>query len=162
MRKTIFGSDSAAGSLFVSRLLTVVASLQLQKCHVLDFLVESMCAARNGHSSPSLLPKSSSRTATLGEPIQLTKLEPSELTVDPIRAGTLIFLESASLILQVEFQTESKADIPFRMLDYRVRGFRRFPDKDMRQIVIYLHKQISVQFGLSNRVHFANHPTSLI
>jgi predicted transposase/invertase (TIGR01784 family) len=26
------------------------------------------------------------------------------------------------------------------MLDYRVRGYRRFPDKEMRQVVIYLRK----------------------
>lgn len=28
--------------------------------------------------------------------------------------------------------------IPFRMLDYRVRVYRRFPQKSMRQVVIYL------------------------
>ena len=28
--------------------------------------------------------------------------------------------------------------MPFRMLDYRVRVYRRFPDKAMRQVVIYL------------------------
>jgi transposase len=55
-RKTSFGSDSAAGSLFVSRLLTVIASLHLQKRCVLDFLVESVCAAREGFSPPSLVP----------------------------------------------------------------------------------------------------------
>ncbi len=29
-------------------------------------------------------------------------------------------------------------DIPFRMLDYRVRVYRRYPDKTMRQVVVYL------------------------
>jgi predicted transposase YdaD len=31
-----------------------------------------------------------------------------------------------------------KDEIPFRMLDYRTRGHRKYPDKTMRQVVIYL------------------------
>jgi len=42
----------------------------------------------------------------LGESITLTKLEPSELSVEPIRADSVIFLESAEIILHLEFQTE--------------------------------------------------------
>ncbi|WP_373546631.1 IS66 family transposase [Chamaesiphon sp.] len=55
-RRTSFGSDSAAGSEFVSRLLTVVSSLNLQERNILDFLVESISAARSGEIPPSLLP----------------------------------------------------------------------------------------------------------
>lgn len=33
--------------------------------------------------------------------------------------------------------------MPFRMLDYRVRVYRRFPRKQMRQVVIYLRKTAS-------------------
>jgi transposase len=55
-RRTSFGSDSAAGSEFVSRLLTVVSSLNLQERNILDFLVESVSAARSGETPPSLLP----------------------------------------------------------------------------------------------------------
>ena len=55
-RRTSFGSDSAAGSEFVSRLLTVVSSLHLQERNILDFLVESISAARSGETPPSLLP----------------------------------------------------------------------------------------------------------
>ena len=55
-RRTSFGSDSAAGSEFVSRLLTVVSSLNLQERNILDFLVESILAARSGEIPPSLLP----------------------------------------------------------------------------------------------------------
>ena len=55
-RRTSFGSDSAAGSEFVSHLLTVVSSLNLQERNILDFLVESVSAARSGEISPSLLP----------------------------------------------------------------------------------------------------------
>jgi transposase len=54
-RRTSFGSDSAAGSLFVSRLLTVISSLNLQERNVLDFLTESIAAKRSGGMPPSLL-----------------------------------------------------------------------------------------------------------
>ncbi|MDX2244237.1 MAG: Rpn family recombination-promoting nuclease/putative transposase [Leptolyngbyaceae cyanobacterium bins.302] len=74
----------------------------------------------------------------LGEPITLTELKPSELSLDPIRADALILLESNKLVLHLEFQTRPKRDIPFRMLDYRVRVYRRYPDKMMRQVVVYL------------------------
>ncbi len=39
----------------------------------------------------------------LGSPINLTKLEPSELLLEPIRADTVIFLESAEIILHEVF-----------------------------------------------------------
>jgi transposase len=55
-RRTSFGSDSAAGSEFVSRLLTVVSSLKAQERNILDFLAESVSAARSGAIPPSLLP----------------------------------------------------------------------------------------------------------
>lgn len=54
-RRTSFGSDSLAGSEFVSRLLTVVSSLNLQERSILDFLVESVSASRAGEVPPSLL-----------------------------------------------------------------------------------------------------------
>jgi transposase len=56
-RRTSFGSDSAAGSLFVSGLLTVVSSLKLQERNILDFLVESVLANRSNDVPPSLLPR---------------------------------------------------------------------------------------------------------
>ncbi len=55
-RRTSFGSDSLAGSEFVSRLLTVVSSLNLQERNILDFLTQSILAARSGQIPPSLLP----------------------------------------------------------------------------------------------------------
>ena len=54
-RRTSFGSDSTAGSDFVSRLLTVVSSLNLQKRNVFQFLTESVSAARSGGTPPSLI-----------------------------------------------------------------------------------------------------------
>lgn len=74
----------------------------------------------------------------LGESITLTELKPSELSLEPIRADALILLESDESVLHLEFQARPKRDIPFRMLDYRVRVYRRYPDKTMRQVVIYL------------------------
>jgi predicted transposase/invertase (TIGR01784 family) len=79
----------------------------------------------------------------LGKSIPLTQLQPSELSLDPIRADALIFLESDEETLHIEFQTLPKANIPFRILDYRVRGHRRNPTKPMRQVVIYLKQTTS-------------------
>ena len=76
----------------------------------------------------------------LGSEIKLTELKPTELSLEPIRADSLILLQSESLILHLEFQTEADSKIPFRMLDYRIRCYRRFPHKEMRQFVIYLHQ----------------------
>jgi transposase len=55
-RRTSFGSDSTAGSEFVSRLLTVVSSLNLQERNILEFLSESVAAKRSGQVPPSLIP----------------------------------------------------------------------------------------------------------
>ena len=79
----------------------------------------------------------------LGEPVALTELQPSELSLDPIRADALILLESDQTILHLEFQTRPDPDIPFRMFDYRGRGYRRDKTKTMRQVVIYLKQTIS-------------------
>jgi predicted transposase/invertase (TIGR01784 family) len=78
-------------------------------------------------------------TWLLGKPIVFTKLSPTELSLEPIRADSLILLNSDRLILQIEFQTEPDPTMPFRMADYRLRLHRRFPDKEIRQIVIYLN-----------------------
>ncbi len=74
----------------------------------------------------------------LGKAVTLTEIQPSELSLDPIRADAMILLQSDESILHIEFQTLPKQEIPFRMLDYRVRGQRRYKNKPMRQVVIYL------------------------
>jgi predicted transposase/invertase (TIGR01784 family) len=56
-------------------------------------------------------------TWLIGEPVALTELSPSELSLEPIRADALILLQSDDLVLHIEFQTEPKAVIPFRMTD---------------------------------------------
>ncbi|MFN7760908.1 MAG: Rpn family recombination-promoting nuclease/putative transposase [Pseudanabaena sp.] len=79
----------------------------------------------------------------LGKSITLTKLETSELSTEPIRADSVIFLESSALILHIEFQTEPNQNIPFRMADYRLRLYRKFPEKQVYQVVIYLTRSKS-------------------
>ena len=79
----------------------------------------------------------------LGEPIQLTQLSPKELSIEPIRTDALILQQSNNLVLHVEFQTKTEATIPFRMTDYRLRVYRRYPDKEMHQVVIYLKQTAS-------------------
>ncbi|WP_415881153.1 Rpn family recombination-promoting nuclease/putative transposase [Leptolyngbya sp. Cla-17] len=74
----------------------------------------------------------------VGEPIALTELSPSELSLEPIRADALILLQSADVVLHCEFQTDPDSTMPFRMADYALRVFRRFPQKRLVQVVIYL------------------------
>ena len=76
----------------------------------------------------------------LGSPVPLIQLQPTELSSEPIRADSLILLRAQNLILHLEFQTDPDPDIPLRMADYRLRLFRRYPDQEVRQIVIYLRK----------------------
>jgi predicted transposase/invertase (TIGR01784 family) len=97
-------------------------------------------------------------TWLLGESISLTELSPSELSLEPIRADALILLQSDQVVLHIEFQTQPKADIPFRMIDYRLRVYRRFPQKRMHQTVIYLQQTASelvqqTAFTLENTRH---------
>ena len=79
----------------------------------------------------------------LGEPITMTQLSPSELSLEPIRADALILLNSEEVVLHIEFQTEPDPSMGFRLVDYRLRVFRRFPQKRMRQVVIYLTRSSS-------------------
>ena len=74
----------------------------------------------------------------LGAPIALTELSPAELSLEPIRADALILLQSPDTILHLEFQARPDPTMAFRMIDYRLRVYRRFPHKAMRQVVIYL------------------------
>ena len=97
-------------------------------------------------------------TWLMGEAIVLTEIEPSELSLNPIRADALILLQSEESILHLEFQTDPNQNIPFRMLDYRTRGHRRYSNKSMRQVVIYLKSTTSdlvyqTDFTLENTRH---------
>lgn len=97
----------------------------------------------------------------IGKAVKMTELKPTELSLEPIRADSLIFLRADNLILHLEFQTDPDEDIPFRMVDYRLRLYRKFPDKEVYQVVIYLRKTSSElvyqdSFRLRNLSHNFN------
>ncbi|MFM7578137.1 MAG: Rpn family recombination-promoting nuclease/putative transposase, partial [Microcystaceae cyanobacterium] len=77
-------------------------------------------------------------TWLLGEPIPLTKLEPQELSLEPLRADSVIFLQAPNLVLHLEFQTKPRENLPFRMADYYLRLYRKFSPKNIHQTIIYL------------------------
>ena len=64
-RRTSFGSQSSAGSVFVARMLTVVTSLRSQNRNVLEFMTGAVRASRQGSSPPSLLPQERSSTESM-------------------------------------------------------------------------------------------------
>ena len=72
---------------------------------------------------------------------QRIKVLKTELSIEPIRADSLTFLQTENRILHIEFQTRAKSDtpIPFRMLDYSVRLKRRY-DIPVTQVVIFLQE----------------------
>ncbi len=74
----------------------------------------------------------------LGESISLTTINPTELNVEPIRADSVMLLQSNAVILHTEFQTVGDETMPFRMADYYLRLRRKFPERDIQQVVIYL------------------------
>jgi transposase len=55
-RRISGGTDSAQGSRFVERMLTVMATCRQQGRIVLDYLSSCFQADRKGHAIPSLLP----------------------------------------------------------------------------------------------------------
>ena len=85
----------------------------------------------------------------LGEPINLSALSPTELSLEPIRADAMILLKAQqpniNAVLHIEFQTNPEAKIPFRMLNYWVRIRHRYPKKKIRQVVIYLRQTDSAK-----------------
>ena len=73
----------------------------------------------------------------------------------------MIFLESAEIILHIEFQTEPNQNIPFRMTDYRLRRYRKYPERKVHQVVIYLshsrsHLVHETTFNLGELIHNFN------
>jgi predicted transposase YdaD len=69
------------------------------------------------------------------------KVLKTELSIEPIRADSVIFIQTSSQILHIEFQTLtlSKPGIPFRMLDYSVRLKRQYKCS-VAQVVIFLQE----------------------
>jgi predicted transposase/invertase (TIGR01784 family) len=76
----------------------------------------------------------------LGQEISLTTLNPTELNLEPIRADAVVFLSSPQLVLHLEFQTDADPAMPLRMADYYIRLRRKFPQRDIEQVVIYLRR----------------------
>ncbi|WP_158409479.1 hypothetical protein [Gloeocapsa sp. PCC 73106] len=74
----------------------------------------------------------------LGKPRDFQVLKPEDISLEPIRTKNLLFLESDDLILHLEFQTNPEPDIPFIIMDYRLRLYQYNPDKLVQQMVIYL------------------------
>ncbi|NEO84808.1 MAG: Rpn family recombination-promoting nuclease/putative transposase, partial [Spirulina sp. SIO3F2] len=75
----------------------------------------------------------------LGKVTPLTKLEPTELISAPIRADSLL-LQGEDVVLHVEFQTKPDPKIPRRMADYFLRLLNKFPEHEIKQVVIYLRR----------------------
>lgn len=76
----------------------------------------------------------------LGRPINSIVLEPTELSLEPIRADNIMLLEGDEDILHMEWQTDPKQVIPMRLADYRLRIHRKAPTKRIHQVVIYLRR----------------------
>lgn len=55
-RKTSFGTQSARGTLYLERTMTVVSTCKMQQRNVLDFVTDSIRAHLGGLPSPSLIP----------------------------------------------------------------------------------------------------------
>lgn len=81
-------------------------------------------------------------TWLIGKPINLTELKPTELVSEPIRADSLL-LQGSDVVLQVEFQTQPDPTMPRRMADYFLRIQKKFPTKQVKQVVIYLRSSQS-------------------
>lgn len=66
----------------------------------------------------------------------------TELSIDPIRADYVTFLQTSSRILHIEFQTLPKSNppIPLRVLDYYVRLKRQY-NTPITQVVILLARK---------------------
>ena len=74
------------------------------------------------------------------EPRKIKVLK-TELSIEPIRADSVTFLQTENRILHLEFQTSttSTPSIPFRMLDYSVRLIRTYK-VPVTQVVIFLQE----------------------
>jgi transposase len=70
-RRRSFGTQSAAGSRFVARILTAVTTLRRQERGVLDYLTAATQAATAGVPIPSLLPETTAQVPILAAPLPL-------------------------------------------------------------------------------------------
>lgn len=77
----------------------------------------------------------------LGIEVQEIEVLKTELTLEPIRADSVTFLQAANQILHIEFQTLAKSNpaLNFRMLDYSVRLKRQYRCPVV-QVLIFLQE----------------------
>jgi len=68
----------------------------------------------------------------------------TELSVEPIRADFVSFLEVGNQILHLEFQTQPDPEMPLRMLDYYTRLYRQYR-RLIKQVVLFLKPTSSAQ-----------------
>ncbi|MEZ2240618.1 Rpn family recombination-promoting nuclease/putative transposase [Microcoleus sp.] len=85
----------------------------------------------------------------IDEPTTVQVLK-TELIQEPIRADSLVFLQTDNQILHLEFETRPYSDptIAFRMLDYYVRLKRQY-SCSINQVVIFLQQTASEQVFVS-------------
>ncbi|AFY62726.1 DUF4351 domain-containing protein [Synechococcus sp. PCC 6312] len=81
-------------------------------------------------------------TWLLAEPVAEIKILKTELSVEPIRADFVSFLEVGNQILHLEFQTQADPEMPLRMLDYYTRLYRQYR-QPVKQIVLFLRPTTS-------------------
>ncbi len=76
----------------------------------------------------------------LGDAPGVVSVLKTELSIEPIRADSLVFLETRDRILHLEFQTRlpSKPPIEFRMLDYWVRLYRQYQVPIIQVVIVLL------------------------
>ncbi len=76
-------------------------------------------------------------------PVEVTEAQvlKTELSVEPIRADAVTFLQTANRILHLEFQTTPESDppLPLRMLDYWVRLHRQYRCP-ITQVIVFLKR----------------------
>lgn len=77
----------------------------------------------------------------LPETVEKIKVLKTELSIEPIRADSVILLQTKNRILHLEFQTNTRSEtpIPLRMLDYFVRLVRQY-NLSVTQVVIFLQE----------------------
>ncbi len=77
----------------------------------------------------------------LNQEPQKIEILKTELSIEPIRADSVTFLQTENRILHLEFQTTIKSQTPIalRMLDYYVRLTRKY-QVPVTQVVIFLQE----------------------
>ncbi|MDS3860963.1 Rpn family recombination-promoting nuclease/putative transposase [Thermosynechococcaceae cyanobacterium BACA0444] len=98
-------------------------------------------------------------TWLLGQSVSDTDINilKTELSIEPIRADFVSFLDVGSQILHLEFQTQPDPEMPLRMLDYYTRLYRQYR-RPVKQIVLFLKPTTSIQvqvnhFETENTIH---------